>query len=139
MTCLPNEGSGSFTLIVQEEALRENACTPYPTSLITMAHGELTLQNVLISCALIGLAWRLLKFFAKHPFDNLPGPPSPSIFFGLSRHSHIPELWLTPRFTTGNIKQLQNPQAWEFHQTLADNYGQVVKYRGLGNVSVRPW
>ncbi|KZP25687.1 cytochrome P450 [Athelia psychrophila] len=79
-----------------------------------MVNAELTFQNVLISGALIALAWRLLKFFAKHPFDNLPGPTSPSIFFG-------------------NIKQLRTPQGWAFHQALADTYGQVVKYRGLGN------
>lgn len=48
-----------------------------------MVNAELTLQKVLISGALIALAWRLLKFFAKHPFDNIPGLPSPSFFFGL--------------------------------------------------------
>ncbi|KZP22742.1 cytochrome P450 [Athelia psychrophila] len=79
-----------------------------------MPNPELTFQNVLISGALIALAWRLLNYFVKHPFDNLPGPASPSIFFG-------------------NIKQLQTPQAWAFHQALADNYGKVVKYRSLGN------
>ncbi|KZP14916.1 cytochrome P450 [Athelia psychrophila] len=84
-----------------------------------MVNAELTFQNVLISGALVALAWRLLKFFAKHPFDNLPGPPSPSLFFG-------------------NIKQLRTPQGWAFHQALADNYGQVVKYRGIGN-EARLW
>ncbi|KZP14942.1 cytochrome P450 [Athelia psychrophila] len=84
-----------------------------------MVNAELTFQNFVICSTLIALAWRLLKNSAKQPFDNLPGPPSPSIFFG-------------------NVKQLQNPQAWAFHQALADNYGQVVKYRSLGN-QARLW
>ncbi|KZP14950.1 cytochrome P450 [Athelia psychrophila] len=79
-----------------------------------MVNAELTFQNFVICSALIALAWRLLKLFAKHPFDNLPGPPSASIFFG-------------------NIKQFQIPQAWAFHQNIAETYGHVVKYHGFGN------
>ncbi|KZP14939.1 cytochrome P450 [Athelia psychrophila] len=79
-----------------------------------MINAELTFQNFVVCSALVALAWRILKLFAKHPFDNLPGPPSPSIFFG-------------------NIKQFENPQAWAFHQNMAETYGRVVKYRGLGH------
>ncbi|KZP14970.1 cytochrome P450 [Athelia psychrophila] len=78
-----------------------------------MIDTELTFQNFVICSALLALTWRLLKHFAKHPLDNLPGPPSPSIF-------------------SGNIKQFR-PQAWAFHQNIADTYGHVVKYHGLGN------
>ncbi|KZP14971.1 cytochrome P450 [Athelia psychrophila] len=74
---------------------------------------ELTFQNFVIYSALLALTWRLLKLLAKSPLDNLPGPPSPSIF-------------------SGNIKQFR-PQAWAFHQNIADTYGHVVKYHGLGN------
>lgn len=35
----------------------------------------------------------------------------------------------------GNLKQLMDPQGWAFHQSLADSYGSVIKYRGIGNVS----
>ncbi|KZP14957.1 cytochrome P450 [Athelia psychrophila] len=79
-----------------------------------MVNAEFTFGNFVICSALLALGWRLLKLFANHPFDNLPGPPSASFFFG-------------------NIKQFQVPQAWAFHQHIADTYGHVVKYRGLGN------
>ncbi|KZP14954.1 cytochrome P450 [Athelia psychrophila] len=76
-----------------------------------MTNTELTFQNFVIYSALLALGWRLLKLFARHPFDNLPGPPSPSIL-------------------SGNIKQTRT---WAFHQNIAETYGHVVKYRGLGN------
>ncbi|KZP14968.1 cytochrome P450 [Athelia psychrophila] len=79
-----------------------------------MVNAELTFQNLAICSALLALSWLLLKLFVKHPFDNLPGPPSPSIFFG-------------------NTKQLRTPQGWAFYQTLAKSYGNVVKCRGYGN------
>ncbi|KZP08117.1 cytochrome P450 [Athelia psychrophila] len=79
-----------------------------------MANAELTFQNFVICSALLAFSWRLLKLFAKHPFDNLPGPPSPSIF-------------------SGNVKQFLTPQAWAFHQEISETYGHVIKYRGLGN------
>ncbi|KZP14943.1 cytochrome P450 [Athelia psychrophila] len=79
-----------------------------------MVNTELTFQNFVIYSALLALGWRLLKLFVKHPFDNLPGPPSASIFFG-------------------NIKQFQTPQGWAFHQNIAETYSHVIKYRGLGN------
>lgn len=104
-----------------------------------MVNAELTFQNTLISGALVALAWRLLKFFAKHPFDNLPGPPSPSLFFGPCRIRIYQILVSRYESVTGNIKQLNTSQGWAFHQALADNYGQVVKYRGFGNVSPRQW
>ena len=64
-----------------------------------MANIELTLQNFLISAALLAVVWRLRKVFVKHPFDNLPGPPSPSFLYGLlfellysRRSSYTPSL-----------------------------------------------
>lgn len=48
-----------------------------------MVNTEPTFQNFVIYGTLLALTWRLLKLFARHPFDNLPGPPSPSIFFGM--------------------------------------------------------
>ncbi|KAF7966090.1 hypothetical protein HWV62_40176 [Athelia sp. TMB] len=79
-----------------------------------MAGTELTLQNFLISVTLLVLAWRLLKATAKHPFDNLPGPPSPSFLYG-------------------NINQIWDPKGWAFHKHIADTYGPVMKYSGLAN------
>lgn len=55
------------------------------------AYTDLTAQNVLISAGLLALAWRLLKVLLRHPFDNVPGPPSASLLFGLSKSPHA---WL---------------------------------------------
>ncbi|KAE9394005.1 cytochrome P450 [Gymnopus androsaceus JB14] len=43
--------------------------------------------------------------------DNLPGPVSPS--------------WLA-----GNFLQLFNPNAWKFHEFIAETYGSVVRFHG---------
>lgn len=80
---------------------------------------ELNLQDLLISVALLALTLHLLGIFVKHPFDNLPGPPSPSILYG-------------------NLKQIRDPRGWAFYQNIADNYGAVVKLHGFAK-QARLW
>ncbi|KIJ11452.1 hypothetical protein PAXINDRAFT_177345 [Paxillus involutus ATCC 200175] len=56
------------------------------------------------------IIWR--NYLAKHPFDNIPGPPRQNWLFG-------------------NLGQLFDADAWDFHQMLADRYGPIVKIHGL--------
>ncbi|KAJ6587621.1 cytochrome P450 [Mycena vulgaris] len=58
------------------------------------------------------LLWR--RLFSV--LDNIPGPPRKS-------------------FVTGNLTQYTNPDGWDFHKELEENYGQVVKLHGLLGVS----
>lgn len=82
MTRVPSGGSSTVILIIQKK-LRERITSLHLNRLLTMLNTELTFQNFVICSALLALGWRLLRLFAKHPFDNLPGPPSPSFFSGL--------------------------------------------------------
>ncbi|KAJ6532314.1 cytochrome P450 [Mycena vulgaris] len=56
----------------------------------------------------IRLVWRRILSV----LDNIPGPPRKS-------------------FVTGNLIQYTNPDGWDFHKELEENYGQVVKLHGL--------
>ncbi|KAJ2919029.1 hypothetical protein MD484_g1463, partial [Candolleomyces efflorescens] len=57
--------------------------------------------------------WRVLqRVFTKNPLDNIPGPSSGSFFAG-----HFEKLW--------------SPNSWEFHKSLSEKYGGVVKLDGL--------
>ncbi|CAA7268267.1 unnamed protein product [Cyclocybe aegerita] len=73
-------------------------------------------SQVLRSAALLFalfVTWKIIKrFFVRGSLDNLPGPPPES-------------------FTTGSLRQMANKEAWGFHQHLADNYGGVVKIKGV--------
>ncbi|KZP09574.1 cytochrome P450 [Athelia psychrophila] len=69
--------------------------------------------TALSAIAVSGVLLLVLKhILGRHALDNLPGPPSIS-------------------FVKGNIGQLFNPQGWEFHRYLADNFGGVVKINGM--------
>ncbi|KAJ7816524.1 cytochrome P450 [Mycena olivaceomarginata] len=63
----------------------------------------------LVACA-VWLTFRRFATFAA--LQNIPGPPSYSIL-------------------TGNLSALFDPDGWNFHKTLEENYGQVVKLLGL--------
>ncbi|KAI0355902.1 cytochrome P450 [Trametes cingulata] len=70
----------------------------------------------LFQAALIcGTTWLLWKFFrravVKTDLDNLPGPPSPSFFYG-------------------NLRQLYSRRGFEFHRSLGEKYGPVVRLHG---------
>ncbi|RPD56021.1 cytochrome P450 [Lentinus tigrinus ALCF2SS1-6] len=76
----------------------------------------------MLSClallAAAGLVWKLVYgIFAKSPLDKLRGPPSASSF-------------------TGNLGQLLDRHGWDFHHSIAEEYGPVVKIHGLFG---KPW
>ncbi|KAL1716274.1 cytochrome P450 [Schizophyllum commune] len=57
--------------------------------------------------------WRVLSRYVQwSPLDNIPGPPPPSLL-------------------TGNFYQLFHPNAWGFHEKLAEEYGPIVRTTGL--------
>ncbi|KAF7972720.1 hypothetical protein HWV62_17178 [Athelia sp. TMB] len=95
---------------------------------------EFSLQNLLIASGLLALIWKLLAVFTKHPFDNLPGPPSPSFIYGLSTELLYAKFISHAASVPGSIKQFRDPHGWAFHQSIAETYGSVVKYRGLFNL-----
>ncbi|KAF7365708.1 Docosahexaenoic acid omega-hydroxylase CYP4F3 [Mycena venus] len=58
------------------------------------------------------ILWRLvLSLFRKSPLDNVPGPASQS-------------MW------TGNLQALFDPKGWDFHQSIAQKYGGIVRIDG---------
>ncbi|KAI5895540.1 cytochrome P450 [Schizophyllum commune H4-8] len=57
--------------------------------------------------------WRILsRYVQRSPLDNIPGPAPPSLL-------------------TGNFYQLFHPNAWGFHEKLAEEYGPIVRTTGL--------
>ncbi|KAJ6567938.1 cytochrome P450 [Mycena vulgaris] len=57
--------------------------------------------------------WSILRrIFGATVLDNIPGPPSRSIW-------------------TGNLPAFYDPDGWEFHHDIEENYGQVVKIKGF--------
>lgn len=99
----------------------------------TMLDTELTFQGFFIALLLF-IAWGLIKIFVKHPFDNIPGPPSPSLIYGVPYYFKMCKINSLTRCTIGNPKQFWDPKGWNFHQNVAEKYGPVVAYRGLANV-----
>ncbi|EKM49765.1 uncharacterized protein PHACADRAFT_265429 [Phanerochaete carnosa HHB-10118-sp] len=73
-----------------------------------------SLQLILLA-ALAWALWRLFRTFViRSPLDNIPGPQRSS-------------------FWTGNIKDLFNRHGWNFHDTIAQQYGPVSKvYTAFG-------
>ncbi|OCH84539.1 cytochrome P450 monooxygenase [Obba rivulosa] len=70
------------------------------------------LQSVLI-CSATWFLWKSLRqFIVKSSLDNLPGPPSKSLWRG-----HIPQIY--------------GRHEWDFYKDIAQNYGPVVKLNGL--------
>ncbi|KAJ2926779.1 hypothetical protein H1R20_g10302, partial [Candolleomyces eurysporus] len=56
--------------------------------------------------------WRTLRrVFTKNPLDNIPGPSSKS-------------------FLAGHFEHLWSPTGWEFHKTISEKYGGVLKLDG---------
>ncbi|KIJ60898.1 hypothetical protein HYDPIDRAFT_138406 [Hydnomerulius pinastri MD-312] len=72
-----------------------------------------TVTQGALGCALLSLGWLVWrKWLAPNPLDNIPGPPS--------------ESWWK-----GNIAQVFDAHAWDFHQMMSDRYGTIVKIRGM--------
>ncbi|KAF8621413.1 hypothetical protein AX15_007825 [Amanita polypyramis BW_CC] len=71
---------------------------------------------ILAGLFLFGLSWILWKVFhryiIKSPLDNVPGPPSNS-------------------FWKGNLNQLFNVNAWDFHRRIGETYGGVARVNGM--------
>ncbi|KAJ6495099.1 cytochrome P450 [Mycena sanguinolenta] len=65
---------------------------------------------------LLGVGYALVvairHFFGRSSLDKVPGPPSTSFF-------------------TGNLSQYYDSSGWAFQRDLEDNYGGVVRLRGL--------
>ncbi|KAJ6587527.1 cytochrome P450 [Mycena vulgaris] len=72
------------------------------------------MASTTLICALFALAYgiRLLWWRLFSVLDNIPGPPRKSL-------------------VTGNLIQYTDPDGWDFHKELEENYGQVVKLHGL--------
>ncbi|KAF9230697.1 hypothetical protein BU15DRAFT_68980 [Melanogaster broomeanus] len=66
--------------------------------------------GVLLVLSFAYLLW--INFVAKHPLDNIPGPPSQHWYWG-------------------NIGQTFGPYGWDYLKMLTDRYGHIVKIHGL--------
>ncbi|KAJ7479170.1 cytochrome P450 [Mycena latifolia] len=71
-----------------------------------------TTRVTVIAALLVTIAFVIRTFWSSSPLDNIPGPESKSFF-------------------TGNLEQYHDPDAWDFHEELQQNYGQVVKMNGF--------
>ncbi|PIL26721.1 cytochrome P450 [Ganoderma sinense ZZ0214-1] len=72
--------------------------------------------SVLLQAVLICTStWFLWKFFrqsvVRSNLDNIPGPPSPSFWYG-------------------HVQKLRDKQGWAFHQEMADKYPAVARLAG---------
>ncbi|TFK40020.1 cytochrome P450 [Crucibulum laeve] len=73
----------------------------------------LPILQLLAVGAFLWSSWRIVRHFLfQTDLDNIPGPPSQS-------------------FLTGNFKRVFNPNAWSFHQEIAEKYGSVVKIKAM--------
>ncbi|KAI0716430.1 cytochrome P450 [Earliella scabrosa] len=71
------------------------------------------LLYVLSLGGLLWVVWQVVRpFFEKSPLDVVPGPPSKSII-------------------SGNLEQLFDRDAWDFHDEVSRNYGPVVKINAV--------
>ncbi|KAJ6505229.1 cytochrome P450, partial [Mycena sanguinolenta] len=68
--------------------------------------------TLLLGIAGYALVVTTRHFFGRSALDKVPGPPSTSFF-------------------TGNMMQYFDPSGWAFQRDLEDNYGGVVRLRGL--------
>ncbi|KAJ7279633.1 cytochrome P450 [Mycena rebaudengoi] len=68
-------------------------------------------QISLISCGAYGVWSILRRVLAASPLDNIPSPPPKSFF-------------------TGNLLDFRNPDGWEFHKSVEEDYADVMKIRG---------
>ncbi|KAJ7286610.1 hypothetical protein C8J57DRAFT_1051274 [Mycena rebaudengoi] len=68
-------------------------------------------QISLISCGAYGIWSILRRVLAASPLDNIPSPPPKSFF-------------------TGNLLDFHNPDGWEFHKSVEEDYADVMKIRG---------
>ncbi|KAJ3537263.1 hypothetical protein NMY22_g5663 [Coprinellus aureogranulatus] len=71
-------------------------------------------QTLVLSLVLAAaLTWPFVRrFIRSHPLDDIPGPEPLYSFVG-----HLPQIF--------------TPNAWAFHESLANNYGRVSKLVGL--------
>ncbi|KAJ6607875.1 cytochrome P450 [Mycena sp. CBHHK59/15] len=70
------------------------------------------LQTALFLCTAYVLTALLRRIIGRSVLNNIPGPPSKS-------------------FLTGNLLQYHNPNGWDFQQDIEENFGGVVRLRGL--------
>ncbi|KAH9852304.1 cytochrome P450 [Lenzites betulinus] len=69
----------------------------------------LTPFTSIVSCGITWVLWKTFRrFFMKGDLDNLPGPESPSFIYG-------------------NLRQIYARQSFEYHRSLGDKYGPVVR------------
>jgi hypothetical protein len=87
------------------------------------------LQSTVLALGLYTIWSILQRVFGSSVLDNLPGPPSRSILTGVRPILHLPHFMTC--IVTGNLSEFTDPDGWEFHADIEQNYGQVVKIRGL--------
>ena len=103
--------------------------------------------SVLLQAVLICTStWFLWKFFrqsvVKSNLDNIPGPASPSFWYGAYRGDVSLSSLRDAHFnlctpcSAGHVQKLRDKQGWAFHQELADKYPAVVRLAGTMGVRV---
>lgn len=88
--------------------------------------------EVAFICTLSWVLWKTLRnFVVKSSLDNIPGPPSTSMWKGVTVFTcSWSEYWIS----LGNLGQLFSRDGWHFHDEIGEKYGAVVKITGLFNV-----
>ncbi len=93
---------------------------------------------IIYAVVLASLAWVFWQFIRpfveKSPLDVVPGPTRKSLISGTfllcrlsSHHGSHP--------SSGNLQQLFDRDAWDFHDEVAQDYGSVVKIHAVLGVS----
>lgn len=113
--------------------------TPLPCIRVSLT----MIVHVLFIVSSLWLLWKLYRYFKAlfvSPLNSIPGPVSESFLTG-EFCVCILQLTAVLMFSTGNLRQLYNINAWSFHTNIAEEFGQVVKIWGqfgVGNTSIRP-
>lgn len=104
---------------------------------------DISLVHALVLSLLLVTIWCLRRpFLERSPLSAVPGPPSASLWKGMSPpirfwfwNSTIFEL-LTHIYLLGNFSQIfDRITGWDFHRHLVETYGGAVKLRMLFGVS----
>ncbi|KAF7348656.1 Cytochrome P450 [Mycena venus] len=87
---------------------------------------------VLVAVGVCIVSLILHRIFGRSILDNIDGPPSNSILTGGFPLTPTSILCIWP--PQENLPAFFDPDGWDFQQDLEENYGEVVKIRGLLSV-----
>ena len=88
----------------------------------------ISLASLILLVGAVGFLWRMFRFYiTKSPLDNIAGPSSSSLLKGELIMYSIVRLTNIP-YVVGDIPALFDRHGWDYHDSVAQRYGQVSRY-----------